>query len=219
MRYLFILSVSSLILCFVAASCRSSSVPDAVPNAIPEYLEFEDCSIPEPCMLVTPETLGLLPAPLLEAAEKHCGTPGTVVLVSGVRPRYLRLLRSQGLLLLGSTEINPSHGIVFLCILSGLGEAADSIRGVRIENPDSPDTWNLGIFARRYPELTVRLNELPPGDNRLEAAEPAARELLNRSSTRIMLEKRPGADAAALEEAARAEQEQIEALEAILNGP
>ena len=205
-------------LCIVAVSCRSSSGTDHGPGGIPEYLEFEGCSIPEPCMIVTPETLGSLPAPLLETAEKHCGAPGTVVLVSEVRPRYLRLLRSQGLLLLGSVEVNPSHGIVFLSVLSGLGEAADSIRGVRIENPDSPDTWNLSVFARNYPELTARLNELLPGDVRLEAADPAARELLSRCSTRIMLEKKPGTDAAALEEAVRAEQEQIGVLEAILNG-
>jgi len=207
-----------LMLSAVAVSCRSSSGTDTAPAGIPEYMEFADCSIPEPCMIVTPGTLDSIPAPIRETAEKHCGSPGTVVIVSGVRPRYLRLLRSQGLLLLGSAEMNPSHGTAFLCILSGLGEAADSIRAVRVENPDAPDVWNLGVFARRYPELTARLNELPPGDRRLEAAGPAARELLDRSSTRTMLEKKSGTDAAALEEAVRAEQEQIGVLEAVLNG-
>lgn len=211
-----------LFLCLMlcgAVSCRSSSGTDAVQQGgIPEYMEFADCPVPEPCVIVTPETLGSLPEPIRETAEKHCGKSGTVVIVSGVRPRYLRLLRDQGLLLLGSAEIEPSHGTAFLCILSGIGEAADSIRAVRVENSDSPDTWNLGVFARRYPELTARLNELPPEDVRLEAAESAARELLNRSSTRIMLEKKSGTDAAALEEAVRAEQEQIGVLEAILNG-
>ena len=206
-----------LMLC-TAVSCRSSSGTDADrQGGIPEYMEFADCPVQEPCMIVTPETLDSIPEPIREAAEKHCGSPGTVVIVSGVRPRYLRLLRSQGLLLLGSAEIAPSHGTAFLCVLSGLGEAADSIRAVRVENPDSPETWNLGVFARHYPELTARLNELPPGDNRLEAADPAARELLNRNSTRTMLEKKPGTDPAALAEAVRAEQEQIGVLESILN--
>lgn len=209
-----------IILCFLlslaSASCRSAG-ETADFGVIPEMLEFADCALSVPCMIVTPETLGELPEPVLEMAEKHCGSPGTLVVVSALRPRYFRLLRDQGRLLLGSVEINPSAGTVYLCVLSGLGEASDTIRSVRIENPDALETWNLGVFIRRYPELAARLNDLQPGDERLEAAESAAQELLSRGSTRVLLEKRAPGNTAALDEAKAAEQEQIAVLEDILN--
>lgn len=201
-------------LCLAAASCRSSSEENAEPGGIPEYLEVEGCSIDAPCLIVTPEMLDGLPEAVRDEAAKHVGKPGTVVIVSGVRPRYLRLLRAQGLLLLGSVEINPSREVVYLCVLSGIDDA-DSIRAVKVEDPAAPEPWNLGVFARRYPELTARLNGLPPGDERHAAADSAARELLRLGSNRVMLEK--SADAAALEEAVRAERDQIAALEDILN--
>ena len=209
--------ILAFLLCLASSSCRSSG-EDARFGVIPEMLEFEDCSLAVPCMIVTQETLGELPAPVLEEASKHCGEPGTLVVASGVRPRYFRLVREQGRLLLGSVEVNPSDGTVYLCVLGGLGEAAETIRSVRIENPEAPETWTLGVFVKRYPELAARLDELLPGDARLEAAEPAAQELLRRGSTRALLEKRTGGqNSAALEDAIRAEQEQIAVIEAILS--
>ena len=213
----FFLFLLCAFLSLAAASCRSSSRQNVEPGGIPEYLEIEGCSLSVPCMIVTPETLDALPAPVREAAENHLGKPGTVVIVSGLRPRYLRLLRAQGLLLLGSVELDPSRDVVYLCILSGLDDAADSIRAIRVEDPAAPEPWNLGVFARRYPDLTARLNDLPPGDERHAAAVPAARELLERGTNRTVLEKRAGADPAALEDAVRAEREQIAVLEDILN--
>lgn len=211
-----VLTILCSLLCLASASCRSAG-EDAEYGVIPEMLEFADCTLPVPCMIVTPETLGELPEPVREMAEKHCGSPGTLVVASGFRPRYFRLIREQGRLLLGSVEINPSAGTVYLCVLSGLGEAAETIRSVRIEKPDALEPWNLGVFVRRYPELAARLNDLPPGDGRLEAADSAARELLSRGSTRVMLEKRSAGNTAALEKAIRAEREQIGVLEDILN--
>ena len=216
MKNSLILSFFCAVLCFAAVSCRSSSGNSAEFGGIPEYLEFGDCVLSEPCTIVTPETLDSLPEPLLETARKHCGKSGTVVVVSSLRPRYFRLLRQQGLLLLGSVEVDPSHGTAFLCVLSGLGETAELIRSVRIENPESPEPWNLGVFAKRYPELTDRLNALNPEDERFEAAVSATRELLNRGSTRILLEKKARENADALDDAVRAEQEQIGVLEDIL---
>ncbi len=216
MRSDIVLTILSFLLCLAAASCRSAG-EDAEYGVIPEMLEFADCTLPVPCMIVTPETLGELPEPVLEVAEKHCGNPGTLVVVSALRPRYFRLIREQGRLLLGSVEIAPSAGTVYLCVLSGLGDAAETIRSIRVENPDVLETWNLGVFVRRYPELAARLNELPPGDGRLEAAESAAQELLRRGSTRVLLEKRSAGNSAALDEAKAAEQEQIEVLERILS--
>ena len=211
-----VLTILCFLLCLASASCRSAG-EDTEYGVIPEMLEFADCTLPVPCMIVTPETLGELPEPVLEVAEKHCGNPGTLVVVSALRPRYFRLIREQGRLLLGSVEIAPSAGTVYLCVLSGLGDAAETIRSIRVENPDVLETWNLGVFVRRYPELAARLNELPPGDGRLDAAESAAQELLRRGSTRVLLEKRSAGNSAALDEAIRAEQEQIKVLESILS--
>ena len=211
-----VLTILCFLLCLASASCRSAG-EDAEYGVIPEMLEFADCTLPVPCMIVTPETLAELPEPVLEMAEKHCGSHGTLVVASALRPRYFRLIREQGRLLLGSVEIAPSAGTVYLCVLSGLGDAAETIRSIRVENPDALETWNLGVFIRRYPELSARLNDLPPGDERLEAAESAAQELLRRGSTRVMLEKRAGENSAAMEAAVQAEQEQIGVLEDILN--
>lgn len=211
-----VLTILCFLLCLASASCRSAG-EDAEYGVIPEMLEFADCTLPVPCMIVTPETLGELPEPVLEMAEKHCGSHGTLVVASALRPRYFRLIREQGRLLLGSVEIAPSARTVYLCVLSGLGDAAETIRSIRVENPDALETWNLGVFIRRYPELSARLNDLPPGDERLEAAESAAQELLRRGSTRVLLEKRSAGNTAALDEAVRAEQEQIGVLEDILN--
>ena len=217
MKYHVILSIIFQLFCIVFTSCRSSA-GDAGPGVVPEFLEIEGCSLPEDCMLVTPETLDSLPEPVLSEAKKFCGKNGVVVVVSSLRPRYLRLLRGQGRLLLGSVEIKPSRQVVYLCVMSGLGEAADSILSVEIENPDETLPWNLGIFISRYPELASSLSELSPGDERLNLAEPAARELLRRGSTRTMLEKHArGKDPAALEEAVLAEQEQIRVLKEILS--
>lgn len=182
------------------------------------FQEIDGCSISVPCMILTPETLETVPEPVIEAAKKYCGKPGFVVVASSLRPRYLRLIRPQGRLLLGSVEVNPSREIVYLCVLAGLDGETDSIRSVKVENPDSPAPWELGVFIKRYPELASRLGELPDGDDRLEAADPAARELLSLGSTRTMLEKRAGrADPDALDEAKRAEQKQIGVLENFLN--
>ena len=216
MRSDIVLTILCFLLCLASASCQSSGEYTEY-GVIPEMLEFADCTIPVPCMIVTPETLGELPEPVLETAEKHCGSPGTLVVVSALRPRYFRLIREQGRLLLGSVEIAPSAGTVYLCVLSGLGDAAETIRSIRVENPDVLETWNLGVFVRRYPELAARLNDLPPGDGRLEAAESAAQELLRRGSTRVLLDKRSAGNSAALDEAKAAEQEQIKVLESILS--
>lgn len=212
-----ILSALCLLFCMVSASCRSSG-GNADVSVVPSFQEIEGCSLSIPCMILTPETLENVPGPVVEAAKDYCGKSGTVVVASALRPRYLRLIREQGRLLLGSVEVNPSREIVYLCVLTGLGDEADSVRSVKVENPDSPAPWDLGVFIKRYPELAARLNELPPEDSRLAAAEPAVRELLSRGSTRAMLEKHSrGADADALDDAMRAEQEQIRVVEAILN--
>ena len=103
-------------------------------------------------------------------------------------------------------------------VVSGLGEAAGTIRSIRIENPDSPEQWNLGVFMKRYPELAERIAGLPPDDERLDSLRSAARELLSRGSTRVMLERHSRTrDPAALESAEQAEREQIGVLEEILN--
>lgn len=218
MRSIVLLSVFCLMLCFGAVSCRSTPSADAEPIVISEVAEIADCTLDVPCVLVMPDTLDTLPEPVRNEAKKHCGKPGFAVVASSLRPRYFRLIRRQERLLLGSVEIKSAQKIVYLSVISGLGEAAGSIRSVKIENPDSPDPWNLGVFMKRYPELSDRINELPPGDARLAALDPAARELLNRGSTRLMLERHSRRkDTAALEEAARAEREQIAVLEEILN--
>ena len=218
MKSSIVLFLLCLAVCAAAVSCRSSGAETAEYGGLSEFQEFAGCSLSVPCMLVTPETLADVPEPVREAAEKFSGKAGTVVAVSSLRPRYLRLIRRQGRLLLGSVEINPSTGTVYLCVLSGLGDAAETVRSIKVENPDDPDPWDLGVFLRRYPELAARLNELPPGDSRLEEASPAVRELLSRSSTRIMLEKRARkTDPSELAEARRAEAEQVAVLESILN--
>ncbi len=143
---------------------------------------------------------------------------GTVVVASSLRPRYVRLIRRQKRLLLGSDAPPSERNTVFLSVISGVGETSDAVRSIKIENPASPDPWDLGVFMKRYPELADRIFELSPDDERLEALVPAARELLSRGSTRIMLERHSRTkDQAALEAAARAEQEQIGVLEEILH--
>ena len=211
------MSIFCSALCAAAVSCRSSGTePD--PGGISEFREFGGCTLSVPCLLVTPDTLGDLPDAVRGEAEKFLGKAGTVVAVSSLRPRYLRLIRQQGRLLLGSVEINPSTETVYLCVLSGIGDEAESVRSIQIENPDEPDPWDLGIFIRRYPDLSARLGALSPGDDRFEEAVPAARELLRRGSTRTMLEKHGRAkDAGALEEARQAEAEQIAVLDRILD--
>ena len=135
-----------------------------------------------------------------------------------MRPRYFRLIRRQECLRLGSNDAPIERNTVFLSVIAGLGEAADSIRSIKVENPDSPEPWNLGVFIKRYPELADRIADLPPDDERLADLDPAARELLKLGSTRIMLERHSRTeDPAALEAAVRAEQEQIAVLEEILN--
>ena len=216
MKSRIVLFILGLVSCAAAVSCRSSGA-EAGSGGLAEFREFEG-SISAPCMLVTPETLDDVPETVREAAEKFSGKEGTVVVVSALRPRYLRLIRQQGRILLGSVELNPSTGTVYLCVLSGIGEAAETVRSIKVENPDHPDPWDLGVFIQRYPDLAARLNDLPPGDERLEAASPVVTDLLRRSSTRIMLEKRAGTkDSPALEEARRAEAEQVAVLENILN--
>ena len=219
MRSIVFLSVFCMMLCFGAVSCRSTAAEDAETVGASEVMEIPECVLSVPCVLVTPDVLDELPEAVRNEAAKFCGKPGVVVVASSLRPRYFRLIRRQERLLLGSVEIVSAQKIVYLSIISGLDDAADSVRGVSIENPDSPAPWNLGVFIRRYPELADRIGELPPGDERLAALDPAARELLSRGSTRIMLERHSRTpDPAALEEAVRAEQEQIGVLEAILNG-
>ena len=198
-------------------SCRSTEA-DAGSAILSEVLEIEDCILSVPCMLVTREVLDTLPEAVRTEAEKHCGKPGTVVVASSLRPRYFRLIRQQDRLLLGSVEIRSAQKNVYLSVITGLGEAADSIQSVKIENPDSSDPWDLGVFIKRYPELAGRIGALPPGDDRLPLLKPAAQELLRRGSTRIMLERHPkGMDPAALDAAVQSEQEQIGLLEDILN--
>ena len=211
------MSVLCLAFAVVSASCRSDGGADGR-KSVPEFREIEGCSLSVPCMIVTPDTLDSLPGPVAEAAGKHCGKPGTVVVASSLRPRYLRMLRDQGRLLLGSVEVNPSRETVYLCVLEGIGEAADTSLRITVENPEAQAPWNLGVFVKRYPELAAHLGELPPDDERLAAAEPAALELLRRGSTRALLEKQTaGATSDALEDARRSEQEQIAVLEDILN--
>lgn len=217
MKSCILISFLCAVLCIVSASCRSSGT-EREPGGISEFREFGGCSLSVPCMLVTPDTLGDVPDEVRPEAEKFLGKAGTVVAVSSLRPRYLRLIRQQGRLLLGSVELNPSTGTVYLCVLSGIGDEAETVRSIRIENPDDPDPWDLGIFIKRYPDLSARLGALPPGEDRFEEAVSAARELLRRGSTRTMLEKHGRAgDAEALEEARQAEAEQIAVLERILN--
>lgn len=204
-------------LCVAAASCRSSGTENE-PGGLSEFREFDGCTLSVPCMLVTRDTLDDVPDEVRDEAEKFLGKAGTVVAVSSLRPRYLRLIRQQGRLLLGSVEINPSTETVYLCVLSGIGDEAESVRSIRIENPDDPDPWDLGIFIKRYPELSARLGALSREDDRFEEAVPAARELLRRGSTRTMLEKHGRTEnAGALEEARRGEAEQIAVLERILD--
>lgn len=218
MRPNIFLSILSLVLCLVSTSCRSSASAEGESAVISEVLEIEDCVLSVPYVVVTPDTLETLPEPVRDEAEKHCGEPGVVVVASSVRPRYFRLIRSQGRLLLGSDETRSVQRIVYLSVIDGLGEAADSIPGIKLENPESPDPWDLGVFIRRYPELAERIGGLPPGDARLAELGPAARELLSRGSTKVMLERHARTlDPAALEAAVQAEQEQIRVLEDILN--
>jgi len=206
-----------LMLSFGAVSCRSAANADAETVVMSEVLEIEDSVLDVPCMLVTADTLETLPEAVRDEAETHCGKPGAVVVASSLRPRYFRLIRRQECLLLGSLEIQSARKIVYLSVISGLGEDADSIRSIRIENPDSLEPWNLGVFMKRYPELSDRIAELPPDDERLDSLRVAARELLSRGSSRIMLERHARTkDPAAIEAAVQAEQEQIGVLEEIL---
>ena len=217
MKHQFFLSILCLLLCTAAASCRSTSAADAETVGASEVLEIEDCVLDAPYVLVTPDVLGTLPEAVRDEAKKYCGKPGVALVASGLRPRYFRLNSRQGYLLLGSSDVPVRRNTVFLSVITGLGEAAESIRGIVVENPDSPLPWNLGVFIRRYPELSDRIAALPPGDERLAALEPAARELLKRGSTRVMLERHSRTkDPAELEAAAQAEQEQIGVLEEIL---
>ena len=206
-----------LMLCVGSASCRSTAAEDDGFGGISEVLEIEDCVLSVPCVQVTPDILDTLPEPVRKEAVKYCGEPGTVVVASSLRPRYVRLIRRQERLLLGGVEEQPARNSVYLSVIGGLGDAADSIRSIQFENPDSPEPWNLGVFVNRYPELADRISDLPPGDERLAVLEPAARELLKRGSTRVMLERHSREkDPDAIAAAVRAEQEQIGVLEEIL---
>lgn len=212
-----LLTVLCLLVCAGAVSCRSTA-EEVESGANSEVLEIDGCVLSEPYVLVTPEALDTLPEEVRAEAKKYCGKAGTVVVASSLRPRYFRLIRQQDRLLLGSVEITSAQEVVYLSVICGLGEAADSIRSIKIENPDSPDTWDLGVFIKRYPELAARIGDLPPEDERLAALRPAAKELLSRGSTRIMLERHSRKkDPAALESAEQAEQEQIGVVEDILN--
>ena len=212
------LSILCMMLCIGAVSCRSTAAEDAEAVGVSEVLEIDDCALSVPYLIVTPDVLDTLPEAVRTEAKKHCGKRGTAVVASALRPRYFRLIRSQDRLLLGTVETKPLRNAVYLSVIAGLGEAADSIRSIRTENPDSPDPWNIGIFIKRYPELAGRIGERPPDDTRLDELRPAARELLSRGSTRIMLERHSRTkDPAAQEAAAQAEQEQIGVLEEILN--
>ena len=212
-----LLSILCLLVCAGAASCRST--PEEVESgAISEVLEIEGCVLSEPCVLVTRDVLDTLPEGVRAEAKKYCGDGGTVVVASSLRPRYFRLVRQQNRLLLGSVEVASAQKIVYLSVICGLGGAADSIRSIKIENPGSPDTWDLGIFIKRYPELAARIGAIPPGDGRLAALGPATKELLSRGSTRVMLERHSREkDPAEIEAAEQAEQEQIGVVEDILN--
>jgi hypothetical protein len=211
-------SIACLLLCLGSASCRSAATEDAEAVCLSEVLEIEDCVLSVPCMQVTPDVLDSLPEPVGNEAKKYCGKKGTAVVASTLRPQYFRLIRSQRRLVLGSVETKALRNAVFLSVIGNLGEAADSIWSIKIENPDSPDPWDLGIFIKRYPELADRIAALQPDDERLAVLGPAARELLSRGSTKVMLERHSRVkDPAALEAAVRAEQEQIGALEDILN--
>ena len=218
MRSIILLSLFCMMLCFWVASCRSTAKEDAETVVMSEVMEIADCVLDVPCMLVTPDTLETLPEAVRSEAKKYCGKSGVVVVASSLRPRYFRLIRRQECLLLGSVEIRSAQEIVYLSVISGLGEAADTIRNVRIENPDSLEPWNLGVFMNRYPELAEHIAELPPDDERLDSIRTAARELLSRGSTRVMLERHSRTkDPATLEAAVQTEQEQIRVLEEILN--
>ena len=218
MKHKLFLPILFMMLCIGAASCRSTSAADVETVGTSEVMEIADCVLDAPCILVTPDVLDILPDAIRNEAEKYCGRPGVVTVASCLRPRYFRLIRRQERLLLGSSDFPVVRNTAFLSVITGLGEAADSIRVIEVENPDSPDPWNLGVFMNRYPELADRIAALPAGDGRLAELEPAARELLSRGSTRVMLERHSRTkDPAALEEAIRAEQEQIGVLEEILN--
>ncbi len=207
-----------IMLCLGAASCRSAAKPDIETAGASEVMEIADCVLDSPCVLVTPGVLDALPEPVRKEAKRFVGKPGTVVVASSLRPRYFRLIRRSGRLLLGSVEIKSARKIVYLSVVACPGEAADAVRSVAVENPDSPEPWDLGVFMNRYPELSVRIGELPPGDARLDPLRAASRELLSRGSTRVMLERHARTkDPAALEAAVQAEQEQIGVLEEILN--
>ena len=202
----------------VSASCRSAA-DEVEPACIPEFMEIGDCVFDRPCLLVTPDGLGELPEAIRVEAAKYCGKPGVAVVVSSLRPRYLRLLRSQGRLILGTVELNPSVKTAYLCVLSGLGDEADAIRSVSVENADSPDTWNLGVFVKRYPELAARLGEVPSDDPRRERLASEAAKLLSLGSTRTMLERHSTAARTdgRLQEAEEDERRQIGVIEAILS--
>lgn len=218
MRPTIFLSLFCLMLCFGAVSCRSTADADAETVVMSEVMEIQDSVLDEPCMLVTADTLETLPEAVRDEARKYCGKPGLVVVASSLRPRYFRLVRRQERLLLGSDDVPAERNTVFLSVITGLGEAGDSIRSITVENPDSLEPWNLGVFMKRYPELADRIAELPSGDERLDSLRPAARELLSRGSSRIMLERHSRTkDPAAIEAAVQAEQEQIGVLEEILS--
>lgn len=218
MKSTVLLFLFCMMLCLGAASCRSAANAEAENAVMSEVMEIVDCVLDVPCMLVTPDELDALPEAVRDEAKKYCGKQGVVVVASSLRPRYFRLIRRQECLLLGSVEIQSAQKIVYLSVVSGLGEAAETIRTIRIENPDSPEPWNLGVFMKRYPELADRIAGLPPDDERLDSLRSAARELLSRGSTRVMLERHSRTkDPAALESAEQAEQEQIGVLEELLN--
>lgn len=218
MRPTIFLSLFCLMLCFGAVSCRSTADADAETVVMSEVMEIQDSVLDEPCVLVTADTFETLPEAVRDEARKYCGKPGLVVVASSLRPRYFRLVRRQERLLLGSDDVPAERNTVFLSVITGLGEAADSIRSITVENPDSLEPWNLGVFMKRYPELADRIAELPSGDERLDSLRPAARELLSRGSSRIMLERHSRTkDPAAIEAAVQAEQEQIGVLEEILS--
>ena len=201
-----------------SVSCRSTA-DEVEPVCIPEFMEIGDCAFDRPCLLVTPENLAELPDAIRSEAAKHCGKHGVAVVVSSLRPRYLRFLRSQGRLVLGSIELNPSVKTAYLCVLSGLGDDAAAIRSVSVENAESPDPWNIGVFVKRYPELAARLGEVAPDDPRRERLASEAAKLLSLGSTRTMLERHSNAARTdgRLEEAEEDERRQLEAVEAILS--
>ena len=74
-----------------------------------------------------------------------------------------------------------------------------------------------GGFRFRLDDID-RIAGLPSDGERLDSLRTAARELLSRGSSRVMLERHARTkDPAALEKAVHAEQEQIRVLEEILN--